>query len=108
MPTITPKQVLRISDLATIQPDAIVSRQVIHQHSGNLTFFAFDKGQQLSEHTAPFDALIHILEGKAQITIDGEGFTLQAGEIILMPANHPHAVRALEPSKLLLIMFKSP
>ncbi len=106
MTGINAKEVFGVSQLVSTQPGGIVSRQIIHQASGNLTLFAFDEGQQLSEHMAPYDALVHVLEGQAEIIIDGEAFTVQTGEMILMPANHPHAVRATTPFKMLLSMYK--
>jgi quercetin dioxygenase-like cupin family protein len=72
-----------------------------------VTVFAFDKGQGLSEHTAPYDALIYVIEGKAEVTISGSKYLLQEGETILMPANEPHALKALERFKMLLVMVKS-
>jgi len=84
-----------------------VSRQVMTADAGNVTLFAFDTDQGLSEHTAPFDALVNILEGEAQITISGLSFELKGGESIIMPANEPHALRALKQFKMLLTMIRS-
>jgi quercetin dioxygenase-like cupin family protein len=75
--------------------------------SGNITLFAFDKGEGLSEHTAPFDAFVHILDGKVDITISGNVHSLSAGEMIIMPANEPHALQGIEAFKMLLVMIKS-
>ncbi len=85
---------------------SIVSKTVIDKKTGTITLFGFDKGQALSEHTAPFDAVAHILDGSAEITIGGEKYALKKGEYILMPANVPHGVRAGERFKMLLIMIK--
>lgn len=84
----------------------VVSRAVLKKETGNVTLFAFDKGEGLSEHTAPFDAMVHILDGKAEISIGGAPHILKAGEAIIMPANISHALRAIERFKMLLIMIK--
>ena len=86
--------------------EGIVSKRVIQKDKGNVTLFAFDKGQKLSEHSAPFDALIQVLEGKAEILINRVPFEVTAGQAIIMPANIPHAVNAVEKFKMLLIMIK--
>lgn len=86
---------------------AIVSKIITKKETGNLTLFAFDKGQFLSEHTAPFDAIIQIVEGIALVSIDRKDYTVSEGEIIIMPANIPHAVLAQEKMKMMLIMLKS-
>ena len=83
------------------------SSKVASRTAGTLTLFAFDEGQSLSEHTAPFDALAYVLEGKAEIAIDGQAAQVSAGEGILMPANRPHAVQAISQFKMLLIMIRS-
>jgi quercetin dioxygenase-like cupin family protein len=106
--TTTPhSQVLAIADLITYQEGAVVSRQIVKAEAGNVTLFAFDKGQELSEHTAPFDALVHMLDGEVEIRISGKPFTLKAGEAIVMPANEPHAVKALAKFKMLLTMIRA-
>ena len=84
----------------------VVSKQVLKEKAGNVTLFSFDKGQGLSEHTAPFDAMAHILDGVAEITINGELFKLSEGEYIIMPADIPHALHAVEPFKMVLTMIK--
>jgi quercetin dioxygenase-like cupin family protein len=89
------------------QPGAIVSREILKKKTGTVTLFAFDEGQGLSEHTAPFDALAQVLEGKAEISIAGRAHSLQAGELIIMPAGQPHAVKALGPFKMMLVMIRS-
>lgn len=85
----------------------MVSRVLIRRDKGNVTLFAFDEGQELSEHTAPFDALVYLLEGNAEILISGKAFNLGAGDTILMPANRPHALRAISRFKMLLTMIRS-
>ncbi len=85
---------------------SIVSKIILRNEKGNLTLFAFDKGEFLSEHTAPFDAIVHILDGKAEILIDNKSHQLSTGESIIMPANISHAVKATEKFKMLLIMIK--
>ncbi len=84
----------------------IVSMRVVEQPTGNVSLFAFDKGQKLSEHTAPFDAMLHVVEGTAEVVIGGEPNTLTAGETIIMPANITHAVNAIERFKMVLTMIK--
>ncbi len=86
--------------------DGIVSKRIIQKPSGNITLFAFDKGQELSEHSAPFDALLQALEGEGEILINGVSFHLTAGESIILPANIPHAVKATAKFKMLLTMIK--
>lgn len=87
--------------------EGIVSKRVLQKDKGNVSLFAFDKDQQLSEHSAPFDALIQVLDGKAKISIDGNPYELTTGQSIIMPANIPHAVYAVEKFKMLLTMIKS-
>lgn len=89
------------------QKDAIVSQTLLKKDGGTVTLFAFDKGQALSEHTAPFEALIQVLEGHAVVTISAEDHNLAAGEMIRLPANIPHALRAEEKFKMLLVMIKN-
>jgi quercetin dioxygenase-like cupin family protein len=96
-----------IKDLVNYQDESIVSRTLIKKETGTITLFAFSKGQALSEHTAPFDAMVYILDGKAEITISGNPNTLESGQMIIMPANKPHALRAIENFKMLLIMIRS-
>lgn len=85
---------------------AVVSKTLIKKEIGNITLFAFDQGQGLSEHTAPFDAVVHILDGKAEITIGGQPQTVSAGEMLIMPANISHALQATEKFKMLLVMIR--
>ncbi len=100
-------KVLDLNGLIDYQDGAIVSRTVVEKPSGTLTVFAFDRGQALSEHTAPFDAVVQVLDGKGQFTIAGKSSDLSAGQMIIMPANIPHAVTAVEPFKMLLTMIRS-
>jgi quercetin dioxygenase-like cupin family protein len=93
--------------LADYSDGAIASRTLAENASGTITLFAFDAGQNLSEHTAPFDAFVHILDGKAELIIGGKSVEASAGEIVLMPANLPHAVKALERFKMLLTILRS-
>ena len=96
-----------MKDLVQYGEGAVVSRTLIKQPTGTLTLFAFDQGQELSEHTAPFDALVHVLDGEAEITIAGEPYTVKAGEAIILPAGRPHAVKARTAFKMLLTMIRS-
>jgi len=100
-------QVTRLVDLADYQEGSIVSRTIIDKKTGTVTFFAFDKGQGLSEHTAPFDALVYLLDGEAEIVISGKPFRLKAGEMVIMPANEPHALKAITRFKMVLTMIRS-
>jgi|SRR5579863_10493630 quercetin dioxygenase-like cupin family protein len=93
--------------LTGYQEGAVVSRALLKRAGGTITLFAFDEGQSLSEHTAPFDAVAHVLEGEADITIAGTALTVPAGEMVLMPANQPHAVTARTRFKMLLTMIRS-
>ena len=99
--------VMKFADKVEYSAEGIVSKRVLQKEKGNVSLFAFDKGQQLSEHSAPFDALVQVLEGKGEIEINGRSFTLLEGETIIMPANVPHAVFAAEKFKMLLTMIKS-
>ncbi|MDP2921210.1 MAG: cupin domain-containing protein [Candidatus Omnitrophota bacterium] len=94
-------------DLVEYQDGAVVSKEIIKKNTGTVTLFAFDKGQGLSEHTAPFDALVYIIDGKAEVVISGESSDLKAGQIIIMPANKPHALKAVERFKMMLVMIKA-
>jgi quercetin dioxygenase-like cupin family protein len=89
------------------QDGSIVSREIVKKATGSVTVFAFDAGQGLSEHTAPFDALVHVLEGEVEVMIARQPHCLRGGEMILMPAHQPHALRALSRFKMLLIMIRS-
>jgi quercetin dioxygenase-like cupin family protein len=100
-------KVFSLIDLVDYQKDSIVSKTFINKKEGSVTFFAFDAGQVLSEHTAPFDAMINIFDGEAEITINKEKYNLSNGDMIILPANIPHAVKALKKFKMLLTMIKS-
>ncbi len=106
--SITPKsQVLHIAELVNYQEGSVVSRQITKAEAGNVTLFAFDVNQGLSEHTAPYDALVHILEGEAEVTISGKPFSLKMGDAIIMPANESHALKAIQKFKMLLTMIRA-
>ncbi len=96
-----------VAGLVAYAEGAIVSRTLSENESGTITLFAFDKGQSLSEHTTPFDAFVHIIDGQAELIIAGKSIQATAGRIVLMPADTPHAVKALERFKMLLIMLRS-
>lgn len=97
-----------LTDLIAIADGAIVSRVLASSAGGNVTLFAFDGGQGLSEHTAPFDALVQVIDGSLELTIGGEDVSAQPGEVVLMPADVPHALRAPEPSRMVLTMLREP
>ncbi|MCR4439875.1 MAG: cupin domain-containing protein [bacterium] len=102
-----PKWPAELAALVQYQPAAIVSRAIVQAAGGSVTLFAFDEGQHLSEHTAPFDALAHVLEGAATVVISGVAYQVEAGQAILMPANKPHAVQAQQHFKMVLTMIRS-
>jgi len=99
-------QAARMADLADYREGSVVSRTIVRKETGNVTLFAFDRGQGLSEHTAPFDALVYLLDGEAEIVISGKTHALKAGDLILMPANEPHALKATSRFKMLLTMIR--
>ena len=101
-------EILALDKEVKYSENSIVSRQVIKEATGNVSLFAFDKGQELSEHTAPFDALVQVLEGHAEISIAGNKYSLEQGSSIIMPADIPHAVEAVERFKMLLTMIRKP
>ena len=101
------KRVLSLRNMIDYQEDAIVSKTLVDRKTGTVTLFAFDKGQGLSEHTVPYDVLIQILEGRARITIESKVLELKEGEAIIMPANSPHTVEAIEKFKMLLVLIKA-
>src|SRR4030043_961480 len=103
----TGTQAIKLIDLADYQEGSIVSRTIVDKKTGTVTFFAFDEGQGLSEHTAPFDALVYLLEGEAEVSISGKPVRLQSGEMVIMPANHPHALKAIKKFKMILTMIRS-
>ena len=89
------------------QKGSVVSRSVIKKSAGNVTLFSFDKGQGLSEHTAPFEALAYLVDGEAEITIDGKPQRVIKGDLIALPANRPHALKAIKKFKMMLVMIRS-
>ena len=95
------------AELVNYQDGSIVSREIVKKPTGNVTIFAFAEGQSMSEHTSPFEALVHVLDGEAEISIAGKPHHLQSGEMILMPAQQPHALKALKQFKMILTMIRS-
>jgi len=102
-----PPNPVRQPDLVTLQPGAVVSRTLVKAAGGTVTAFAFDTGEALSEHSAPFDALVLGVEGTAEVTIAGAPHGVSTGDILLLPANKPHALRATTPFKMILVMIKT-
>ena len=100
-------RVVRVVELVSYQEGAVVSREIVKRSTGNVTIFAFDDGEGLSEHTTPFDALVQVLEGEADITVSGQLHLVQGGELILLPANQPHALMARKRFKMLLTMIRA-
>jgi quercetin dioxygenase-like cupin family protein len=96
-----------LSGLIAYQPGSVVSRTLINKKAGTVTLFAFDRGQGLSEHTAPYDALVHVLDGTVDVTISGVTQRMSSGDMVIMPANEPHALLGVEAFKMLLVMIKS-
>jgi quercetin dioxygenase-like cupin family protein len=102
-----PQAPVPFRDLVAIQPGAVVSRTLVKTGGGTVTAFAFDAGEALSEHSAPFDALVLAVEGEAEVTISKAPHRVKAGELLRLPANEPHALKALAPFKMLLVMVKA-
>jgi len=100
-------QALKAADLVEYQTGSVVSRTVMEKGTGTLTLFAFGEGQGLSEHTAPFDALVYVLDGEAEVTISGKTLRLSKDEMVIMPANEPHALKAIKKFKMMLVMIRS-
>jgi quercetin dioxygenase-like cupin family protein len=100
-------EAVRLADLVNYQEGSVVSRTIVKRATGTVTLFAFDEGQGLSEHTAAFDAVAHLLDGEAEITVSGRALRATTGEAILMPANQPHSLKALSRFKMLLTMISS-
>lgn len=100
-------KVYTLEEMLDYQESSVVSRTLINKDEGIITLFSFDKGEGLSEHTTPFDALVYLFDGKAKITISKKDYILEKGQMILMPANEPHALKALEKYKMMLIMIKN-
>ena len=101
------EKILNSKDFIEYQVDSIVSKLLINKDVGSVTLFAFDEKQKLSEHTAPFDALVQVLDGEAEILISGKKYSLKQGDFIIMPANKPHAIIATKKFKMMLTMIKS-
>ena len=101
------KQISTMKDMVVYQEGSIVSKEIIKKPTGTVSIFAFDQDQGLSEHTAPFDALVYVLDGETEITVSGKSHYLKEGEMIIMPADHPHSVKAIKKFKMLLIMIRS-
>lgn len=101
------EKISNMKDLVTYQEGSIVSKEIIRKPTGTVTIFAFDQDQGLSEHTAPFDALVCILDGQVEIGISGESHHLKSGEMIIMPGGKPHALKALKRFKMMLVMVRS-
>lgn len=97
----------RLAEMIDYRQSSIVSRTIVAKGTGTVTLFAFDEGEGLSDHTAPFDALVYVVEGTAQITISGKPMALKQGEMVIMPAHEPHAVKASGKFKMMLVMIKS-
>jgi len=106
MSTAPKSEVLNIAELVIYHDGSVVSRQITKADAGNVTLFAFDRDQELSEHTAPFDALVHVLDGETEIKISGKPFHLKEGDAIIMPADEPHAIKATQRFKMLLTMIR--
>jgi quercetin dioxygenase-like cupin family protein len=100
-------EAVRLAALVDYQEGSVVSRQILKSERGNITLFAFDAGQGLSEHTAPFDAVVHLLEGEAQITVSGKAIVARSGDMVIMPAHEPHALHATTRFKMLLTMIRA-
>ncbi len=98
---------IRLEDLIEYQEGAVVSREIIRKETGTVTIFAFDEGEGLSEHTAPFDAMVQVIDGRAEIIISGNKNLVDEGDMIIMPANDPHALHAVEKFKMILTMIRS-
>ncbi len=107
MPEELKARTLRVENLVEYQDGAVVSKEIIRKSTGTVTIFAFDKGEGLSEHTAPFDAMVQIIDGKAEITISGHKNVLEKGNMIIMPANESHSLHAIERFKMILTMIRS-
>lgn len=101
------EKIFDVSDLIIYQEDSIVSREIIKKSTGNVTLFAFDEGQGLSEHAAPFDAFIYIIDGSAEIKISGQAYTVNQGQMVIAPVNKPHELKAVKRFKMMLVMLKS-
>ena len=99
--------IFKLAKMVDKKKKSVVSKEIIKKETGTVTIFAFDEGEGLSEHTAPFDAMVQVLDGTLELTIDGELFVLKQGDMIIMPANVPHALHAAQQFKMILTMIKS-
>jgi quercetin dioxygenase-like cupin family protein len=106
MEKFAPGQVKALASLVDYQSDSIVSRMLISKPQGNVTLFALAEGQTIAEHTTPYDAMVNVIEGEAEIVISGKTYNLAAGDVLIMPANDPHALKAQKSFKMLLTMIK--
>lgn len=102
----TRSKAIELAKLAAYQAENIVSREIIRTKSGTVSVFAFDKGESLSEHTAPFEAMLYVIDGEASVTVSGKVNKVKKNELIMLPANKPHAVKALKRFKMLLVMVR--
>jgi quercetin dioxygenase-like cupin family protein len=100
-------QVAKLAELVDYQDGSVVSREIISKKTGTVTLFAFDRGQGLSEHTVPFDALVHVFDGEAEIIISGRPLRVKQGDMVIMPANQPHALKAIQKFKMMLTMIRA-
>jgi quercetin dioxygenase-like cupin family protein len=100
-------QAFRMANLVNYQDGSVVSMEIVSGKTGTVTLFAFDEGQGLSEHTAPFDALVYLLDGEAEISISGKALIVKDGEMVIMPANQPHSLKAIRKFKMVLTMIRS-
>lgn len=100
-------QALEVLELIQYQEGSVVSRTIADKPVGTVTVFAFDQEQGLSEHTAPYDAIVHIIDGEAEVVISGKSLSAKAGEIVIMPANHPHSLKAVKKFKMILTMIRA-
>jgi quercetin dioxygenase-like cupin family protein len=100
-------EAINLLNLISYQEGSVVSRTIVSRETGNVTLFAFDEAQGLSEHTAPFDALVQVLEGEVEVSVDSKPLHARSGDVVLMPARHPHALKAITKFKMLLTMIRS-
>ncbi len=99
-------EIMTLKEMVTYQDGSVVSKTLVDKKIGTITVFAFGEGQGLSEHTVPFDAIVQVIDGEALVVVEGEGQTVGAGQLIIMPANKPHSLRAVKPFKMLLVMIR--
>lgn len=107
MSTIEPAKIVSTAGSISYAEGSVVSKTIIKKPTGNITLFAFDKGEGLAEHSSPHEALVQVLDGEVEVTIGGTGYTVRQGECIILPANIPHALKATERFKMMLIMIKT-